>query len=72
LRDLWHLLCGTFDQLAQPDFAHAVDAPPIQLGVWITLFGVGVRAEYERIHVDELDKVSTVSLSAFYQFWSSD
>lgn len=43
-------------------------APVYGLGVWFTLFGVGVRAEYERIHVDELDKVSTVSLSAFYQF----
>lgn len=43
-------------------------APVYGLGVWFTLFGVGVRAEYERIHVDELDKAQAVSLSAFYQF----
>ncbi|HVY07982.1 MAG TPA: outer membrane beta-barrel protein [Burkholderiales bacterium] len=43
-------------------------APVYGLGVWFTILGVGVRAEYERIHIDELDKAQAVSLSAFYQF----
>ena len=43
-------------------------APVYGVGLWFTIFHVGVRAEYERIHIDELDKVNTVSVSAFFQF----
>lgn len=43
-------------------------APVYGVGAWFTLFGVGVRAEYERIKIDQLDKADMVSVSAFYQF----
>lgn len=43
-------------------------APVYGVGVWLTLFGLGVRAEYEKIEIDELDNVEMVSVSAFYQF----
>jgi hypothetical protein len=44
------------------------NAPVYGVGVWFTVAGVGIRAEYERIHIDELEKAQAVSLSAFYQF----
>lgn len=43
-------------------------APVYGVGVWFTLVGVGIRAEYEKIDIDELDKVHMISVSAFYQF----
>ena len=43
-------------------------APVYGVGLWFTLFGVGLRAEYERIQIDELDKTGVTSLSMFYQF----
>ena len=43
-------------------------APVHGVGVWLTLFGLGIRAEYEKIDIKELDKAESVSLSAFYQF----
>ena len=43
-------------------------APVYGLGLWFTLVGVGIRAEYERIDIDELDKADMISVSAFYQF----
>ena len=43
-------------------------APVYGVGLWFTLFHVGFRAEYERMHIDELDTVQSVSLSALVQF----
>ena len=43
-------------------------APLYGIGLWVTLFGLGVRAEYEKIDIDQLDNVEMVSVSAFYQF----
>lgn len=43
-------------------------APVYGVGAWFTLFGLGVRAEYEKIDIDELDDAGMVSVSAFYQF----
>lgn len=43
-------------------------APVYGLGVWFTFFGVGVRAEYEKINIKELDNAQMLSVSAFYQF----
>jgi len=43
-------------------------APVYGIGLWFTVFGIGLRAEYEKIDIDELDKAEAVSLSAFYQF----
>jgi len=37
-------------------------------GVRFSLFGFGVRAEYEKIDIDELDAAHMISVSAFYQF----
>ena len=44
------------------------NAPLYGVGLWFTLFGVGVRAEYEKIDMDELDDAQMVSVSAFYKF----
>lgn len=38
------------------------------VGARFSLFGIGVRAEYEKIDIDELDNVEMISVSAFYQF----
>jgi hypothetical protein len=38
------------------------------IGARFSLFGVGVRAEYEKIDIDELDNAQMISVSAFYQF----
>jgi hypothetical protein len=43
-------------------------APVYGIGLWFTLVGVGIRAEYEKIDIDELDKSDMISVSAFYQF----
>jgi hypothetical protein len=43
-------------------------APVYGLGVWFTLFGVGIHAEYEKIDIKELDNAQMLSVSAFYQF----
>jgi OOP family OmpA-OmpF porin len=43
-------------------------APVYGLGIWFTLFGVGIRAEYEKIDMKELDNAHMLSASAFYQF----
>ena len=43
-------------------------APIYGLGVWFTLFGLGIRAEYEKMDIKELDKAEMISVSAFYQF----
>jgi hypothetical protein len=37
-------------------------------GVRFNLFGAGVRAEYEKIDIDELDNAEMISVSVFYQF----
>ena len=38
------------------------------IGAQIMLFGIGVRAEYEKIDIKELDSVDMISVSAFYKF----
>ena len=38
------------------------------VGARFSLFGIGVRAEYEMIEIDELDDVEMLSVSAFMQF----
>ena len=43
-------------------------APLYGIGASFKLFGVGVRAEYEKIDIDKLDGIDMVSVSAFYQF----
>jgi hypothetical protein len=43
-------------------------APVYGIGARFSLFGVGVRAEYEKIDIDELDNAQMISVSAFYQF----
>lgn len=43
-------------------------APLYGLGVWFTLAGIGLRAEYEIVDIDELDKAEMLSVSAFYKF----
>jgi opacity protein-like surface antigen len=44
------------------------NAPLYGVGAWFTVFGVGVRAEYELIDIDELDNAHMVSVSAFFKF----
>src|SRR6185436_6809355 len=44
------------------------NAPVYGIGLWFTLFGVGVRAEYEKIDIKELDDAQMVSVSAFFKF----
>lgn len=43
-------------------------APVYGAGVRFNLLGAGVRAEYEQIDIDELDKVEMISVSVFYQW----
>lgn len=43
-------------------------APLYGLGVWFTLAGIGLRAEYEYVDIDELDKAEMFTVSAFYKF----
>jgi hypothetical protein len=43
-------------------------APVYGVSAWLTLYGVGIRADYEKIDIDELDDVRMTTISAFYQF----
>jgi hypothetical protein len=43
-------------------------APVYGVGARFSLFGIGVRAEYEKIDIPELDNARMISVSAFYQF----
>jgi hypothetical protein len=43
-------------------------APVYGVSAWFTLFGVGIRADYEKIDIDELDDARMATISAFYQF----
>jgi hypothetical protein len=43
-------------------------APLYGAGVWFSVFGIGIRAEYEVVDVDELDTAETAMISAFYRF----
>lgn len=43
-------------------------APVYGIGAWFSLAGIGVRAEYELIDVDELNDIEMISVSAFYKF----
>jgi hypothetical protein len=43
-------------------------APVYGVGARLSLFGIGVRAEYEKIDIKELDNAQMISVSAFYQF----
>ena len=49
-------------------FSFDGSAPVYGAGVRFNLFGVGVRAEYEKIDIDELDDAQMLSVSAFYKF----
>ena len=44
------------------------NAPVYGIGARFSVFGVGVRAEYEKIDIKELDNAQMISVSAFYQF----
>src|SRR5438045_442878 len=44
------------------------NAPVYGIGLWFTIAGVGVRAEYEKIDIKELDDAQMVSVSLFYKF----
>ena len=44
------------------------NAPVYGVGARLVLWGIGVRAEYEKIDIHELDKVEMISISAFYEF----
>ena len=43
-------------------------APVYGVGARFSLFGIGVRAEYEKIDIKQLDNAQMISVSAFYQF----
>jgi hypothetical protein len=43
-------------------------APVYGVSAWFTLYGIGIRADYEIIDIDELDDARMATLSAFYQF----
>ena len=43
-------------------------APVYGISAWFTLAGIGIRAEYEQIDIDELDYVEMYSLNLFYKF----
>jgi opacity protein-like surface antigen len=43
-------------------------APLYGAGLQFMLFGIGVRAEYEKVDIKELDSVDMVTVSAFYKF----
>ena len=42
-------------------------APVYGVGARFSVFGIGVRAEYEKIDIKELDNARMISVSAFYQ-----
>ncbi len=44
------------------------NAPVYGVGVWFTVFGLGVRAEYDVIDIKQLDSASMATISAFYRF----
>jgi hypothetical protein len=43
-------------------------APEYGIGLWFTVLGLGVRAEYDKIDIKELDDAQMVSVSLFYKF----
>ncbi len=43
-------------------------APVYGISAWFTLVGIGFRAEYEKIDINELKDVQMISISAFYKF----
>jgi hypothetical protein len=43
-------------------------APLYGISAWFTLAGIGIRAEYEMIDIDELDSTEMVSVNLFYKF----
>ncbi len=49
-------------------FSFDGSTPVFGAGVRFNLLGAGVRAEYEQIDIDELDKVEMISVSVFYQW----
>ena len=44
------------------------NAPAYGAGVWFTVFGLGVRAEYDVIDIKQLDSASMATISVFYKF----
>ena len=55
-------------RIAGTTFSFDGSAPVYGAGIRFNLLGAGVRAEYEKIDIDELDKVEMISVSVFYQF----
>jgi hypothetical protein len=43
-------------------------APVYGVGVQLMFYGIGIRAEYEKIDIKQLDSVDMISLSALYKF----
>lgn len=43
-------------------------APVYGVGLWFTLAGIGFRADYDMVDIDELDSAEMVTISAFYKF----
>jgi hypothetical protein len=43
-------------------------APLYGIGAWLSLGSIGLRAEYEKIDINELKDVEMISVSAFYKF----
>ena len=43
-------------------------APLYGVGAQFMLFGLAIRAEYEKVDIKELDNVDMISISAFYKF----
>lgn len=44
------------------------NAPVYGVGVWFTVFGLGVRAEYDVIDIKQLDSADMATISVFYKF----
>ena len=55
-------------RLSAISFQFDGSAPVYGAGIRFNLLGAGVRAEYEKIDIDELDNVEMISISVFYQF----
>ncbi len=43
-------------------------APVYGIGVWFTLGGLGVRAEYDKIDIEQLDSAEMATISVFFKF----
>jgi outer membrane immunogenic protein len=43
-------------------------APVYGIGLWFTIAGIGFRADYDKVDIDELENAEMVTISAFYKF----